>query len=108
MRTNAKIVVTTALICIGLGHQAVAQQAAEFEAGCLVTHLNPSGEGFLSIRRGPGTQHQEIARVHNGDALFIDTRRCQGDWCYAEGGSVNDQRVKLTGWFHTGWCEMYP
>ncbi|MEM7490168.1 MAG: hypothetical protein AAF390_13690 [Pseudomonadota bacterium] len=86
-----------------------AQQAAEpWEAGCLLTKLDPNGDGFLSIRRGPGSDYQEIARVRNGDALYIDTRKCQGQWCLAEGASVNGRETDLTGWFYTAWCEMYP
>ena len=92
-----------------LGTAGVAQQAAApWEAGCLVTELDPSGDGFLSIRTGPGSDYDEISRVRNGDALFIDTRDCEGDWCYAEGGAVGGETSDVQGWFHTGWCEFYP
>lgn len=84
-------------------------QAAEpWEAGCLIKGLNPNGDNFLSIRRGPGTGYEEIARVTNGDALFLDTRKCQGKWCLAEGGAVSGQNVNIQGWFYTAWCEFYP
>jgi hypothetical protein len=98
-----------AALAIGTSGNVMAQQAAEpWRAGCLVTGLDPNGDGFLSVRSGPGTQHQEIARVRNGDALYHDTRKCQGQWCFAEGGSVDGQETNLTGWFYTAWCEFYP
>ncbi|WP_232824809.1 hypothetical protein [Primorskyibacter marinus] len=85
-----------------------AQAAEPWETGCLVTGLDPNGDGFLSVRRGPGSQHQEIARVHNGDALFFDNRQCQGKWCFAEGGSIENTQSDIRGWFYTAWCEFYP
>lgn len=85
-----------------------AQAAEPWEAGCLVTGLDPNGDGFLSVRTGPSSSNREIARVRNGDALFLDTRKCQGKWCYAEGASVNNRQTNLTGWFYTAWCEFYP
>lgn len=89
--------------------EAPGQQAAEpWRAGCLVTGLDPSGDGYLSIRTGPGSANPEIARVHNGDALYHDTRKCQGKWCFAEGASVSNQETDLSGWFYTAWCEFYP
>ncbi|SMC43400.1 hypothetical protein [Primorskyibacter flagellatus] len=86
----------------------LAQAAEPWETGCLVTGLDPNGDGFLSVRRGPGSQHQEIARVHNGDALFFDNRQCQGKWCFAEGGSIENTQSNIRGWFYTAWCEFYP
>ncbi|MEQ6250019.1 hypothetical protein ABMC89_14085 [Sulfitobacter sp. HNIBRBA3233] len=88
-----------------VGH---AQAAEPWEAACIMTHLDPNGDGFLSIRTGPGSQYREIARVRNGDSMPIDTRKCQGKWCFAESASINGRRTDLTGWFHTGWCQMIP
>ena len=85
-----------------------AQAAEPWEAACIMRHLDPNGDGFLSIRTGPGSQYREITRVRNGDSMPIDTRRCQGKWCFAESINKNGQRVNQTGWFHTGWCEMIP
>ncbi|MCA8880840.1 MAG: hypothetical protein KDA73_12995 [Rhodobacteraceae bacterium] len=86
-----------------------AQGAAEpWESGCLVTGLKADGDGFLSVRRGPGSSHPEIARVRNGDALFFDQRKCQGKWCLAEGGAVSGKATNIHGWFYTAWCEFYP
>ncbi|RIA00628.1 hypothetical protein D1122_02985 [Cereibacter sphaeroides] len=88
---------------------APAQGAAEpWEAGCLLTGLDPAGDGFLSIRQGPASASVEIARAWNGDALFFDQRQCQGKWCLAEGGVIGGQRSAVRGWFHTAWCEFYP
>lgn len=92
----------------GLPTIATSQAAEPWEAGCLIKGLDPNGDGFLSIRRGPGTQHAEIARARNDDALFLDTRKCQGKWCLAEGGVIDKRETNLTGWFYTAWCEFYP
>lgn len=104
-----KAIVFLALTVLMLPSSITAQGAAEpWEAGCKIEGLDPNGDGFLSIRRGPGTQSQEIARVRNGDALFLDRRKCQGNWCLAEGGAVNNQSSNITGWFYTAWCMFYP
>ncbi|MEM9496799.1 MAG: hypothetical protein AAGA28_02680 [Pseudomonadota bacterium] len=79
-----------------------------YAAGCLLTKLDPNGDGFLSVRTGPGSGYQEIARVNNGDALYFDTRECQGKWCRARGASVKKRETDLQGWFYTAWCEIYP
>ena len=103
--TAAVLAASLALAAVG---PALAQAAEPWEAGCLVKGLDPNGDGFLSVRSGPGTGHAEIARVRNGDALFLDTRKCRGNWCFAEGASVNNRNTNLTGWFYTAWCEFYP
>lgn len=101
-------------LCLGvsslyLGSTPAAATAAEpWEAGCLVERLDPNGDGFLSVRTGPGTNYQEIARVRNGDALFLDRRNCQGNWCLAEGAVVGGNTTDLRGWFYTAWCSFYP
>ena len=96
------------LVGISGATPANAQAAEPWEMGCLVTGLDPNGDGFLSVRRGPGSQNQEIARVHNGDALFFDNRKCEGKWCFAEGGSISNTQSSIRGWFYTAWCEFYP
>ncbi|MGK7653768.1 hypothetical protein ACSQ76_15525 [Roseovarius sp. B08] len=87
---------------------AQAQAAEPWEAACIMRHLDPNGDGFLSIRSGPGSGHPEILRVRNGDSMPIDTRKCQGKWCFAESIHKDGRRLNQTGWFHTGWCEMIP
>ncbi|WP_241523974.1 hypothetical protein [Oceaniglobus indicus] len=80
----------------------------QYGAGCLLTKLDPNGDGFLSIRRGPSSKQAEIARVRNGDTLFFDHRTCKGKWCFAEEGIVKGNRTNVNGWFYTAWCEIYP
>lgn len=107
-RSRSRALVILALLA-SIPSLSQAQGAAEpWEAGCLIQGLDPNGDGYLSVRRGPGSQYQEIARVHNDDALFLDQRKCQGDWCLAEGGAINGRESSITGWFHTGWCMLYP
>ena len=88
--------------------QAQAEAAKPWESACILKYLDPNGDGFLSIRTGPGTQYREIARVRNGDSMPVDMRKCQGKWCFAESAFTNNRRTDLQGWFHTGWCEMIP
>ena len=85
-----------------------AQAAEPWEAACIMRHLDPNGDGFLSIRSGPGSNYSEILRVRNGDSMPIDTRKCRGKWCYAESINKDGRRLQQTGWVHTGWCEMIP
>ncbi|ETX14731.1 hypothetical protein OCH239_20415 [Roseivivax halodurans JCM 10272] len=107
--TSVTLAGIAALGLATLGADAAQAQAAEpWEAACIMRHLDPNGDGFLSVRAGPGSQHREILRVRNGDSMPIDTRKCQGDWCYAESINKDGQRLNQTGWFHTGWCEMIP
>ena len=97
------------ILAVSATPSALSAQAAEpWEAGCLISGLDPNGDGFLSIRAGPASSYSEIARVRNGDALFLDMRQCQGNWCYAQGAVVNDVSTDLIGWFYNAWCEFYP
>ncbi len=97
-----------AALAVASPHEVGATAAEPWEAGCLLTGLDPNGDGFLSIRQGPSSKTAEIARVRNGDALFIDTRECRGKWCFARGGAVNGRETNISGWFYTAWCSMYP
>ena len=106
---SRNLVLLGGLAAATLAPASVMAQAAEpWEAACIMRHLDPNGDGFLSIRSGPGSGHPEILRVRNGDSMPIDTRKCQGKWCFAESIHKNGQRLNQTGWFHTGWCEMIP
>ena len=44
----------------------------------VVAGLDPSGEGFLAVRGGPGTQYGEIDRLHNGEQVYLCSER--GKW----------------------------
>lgn len=44
----------------------------------VVTGLNPKGDRFLSVRSGPGTKHRELARLFNGQKVYVCDSR--GDW----------------------------
>jgi hypothetical protein len=47
-------------------------------SNAVVVNLNPHGDGFLSVRGGPGTKYRELTRLYNGDQVYYCTRR--GDW----------------------------
>ena len=76
------------------------------DTGCLVTGLDPNGDGFLALRTGPGSHYQQIGSLHNGDAAYM--RACLGKWCYVENGAHNGREARFRGWIYTAWCEFYP
>ncbi len=47
-------------------------------ANGVVAGLDPSEEGFLAVRGGPGTQYGEIDRLHNGEQVYLCSER--GKW----------------------------
>ncbi len=65
-------------------------------AGATVTGLDPNGDGFLSVRTGPGTQFRKIDELYNGSTV----RTCakQGKWWGVYYGSP-----RRKGWVHGNW-----
>ena len=43
-----------------------------------IVGLNPRGDGFLSVRSGPGTNYAEIGRLTNGNQVYSCAE--QGEW----------------------------
>jgi hypothetical protein len=33
--------------------------------------LDPEGDGFLAVRTGPGTDHEQVDALHNGDVVSL-------------------------------------
>jgi hypothetical protein len=75
-----------------------------------VAGLNPRGDGFLSVRSGPGGRpFREIDRVYKGQHVYICDH--QGPWfgvVYRKGGIGEDCGVSGSGWprrvAYTGPC----
>lgn len=67
-------------------------------AGSVVAGLNPSGDGFLAVRSGPGTDYRQIDELYNGD--MVRTCAMQGPWI---GVYYGDPRLR--GWVHGNWLE---
>ena len=68
-------------------------------AGCaasIVTGLNPSGDGFLAVRSGPGTEYGRIDELHNGD--MVRTCAMEGQWVGVYYGEPRQR-----GWVHGNW-----
>ena len=68
-------------------------------AGCAsstVAGLDPSGDGFLAVRSGPGTQFRMIGQLHNG--AVVRTCAAEGPWV---GVLFGAGRAK--GWVHGRW-----
>lgn len=36
-----------------------------------VQGLDPRGDGFLAVRTGPSTEHEQIDELHNGDVIML-------------------------------------
>ncbi|MEL6914813.1 MAG: SH3 domain-containing protein [Pseudomonadota bacterium] len=72
----------------------VDDQAACY-ATSTVTGLRADGDGFLSVRTGPGSEFRKIGELVNGDVVTVIT--VQGPWRGVElpGGSL--------GWVHGNW-----
>lgn len=99
---------TTLVAALGItSGAAVAQQLdVEFQiveddqaAGCLgaeVMGLNPNGDGFLSVRSGPGTNYRKIDELYNGDTV----RPCasEGAW-----NGIYYGQPRRKGWVHGNW-----
>ncbi|AUH33223.1 SH3 domain-containing protein [Paracoccus tegillarcae] len=89
-------------------------QAANCSAGT-VMGLKADGDGFLSIRSGPGGNYRKLGELHNGDRITIFNG--SGEWLgiAIPGGQIDQgnacQRVgprrQLTGsglgWVHSNW-----
>jgi hypothetical protein len=46
--------------------------------GGVIVGLDPRGDGFLSVRGGPGGNYAELDRLHNGNIVYICGAR--GAW----------------------------
>ena len=89
-------------------------QAANCSAGT-VMGLKPSGDGFLSVRSGPGAKYRKLGEVYNGNRLSIFGG--EGDWLailmpsgrldQADACARVGPRRQLTGsglgWVHRNW-----
>ena len=53
---------------------ALATSAEATEDFCAVVLKTP--DGFLALRQGPGTRFPVKLKLHQGDVLSADTRRC--------------------------------
>ncbi len=102
-----KKLIAAALIAAGLPLASAAQQldfpiddsCVDDQAACYassrVAGLDPNGDGFLAVRKGPGSGHAMIDRLHNGDVVEVITS--QGKWFGVRYG--NDR----LGWVHSNW-----
>lgn len=65
-------------------------------AGSIVSGLDPNGDGFLAVRKGPGTQHAKIDQLYNGDTVRTCAR--SGRWIGVYYGTP-----RRKGWVHSNW-----
>jgi len=72
--------------------------------------LDPAGDGFLSVRAGPGTGYKELDRLHNADRVILCADH--GKWLgvvYGEPGqdcgvgTPIPKRKPYDGPCHSGW-----
>ena len=77
----------------------IVKDCVDGQAACYptsrVTGLDPNGDGFLAVRSGPGSGHQMIGKLVNGDVVTVITVR--GKWYGIE------LRDGSFGWSHSNW-----
>jgi hypothetical protein len=67
-------------------------------ATSIVTGLDPDGDGFLSVRAGPGTQYRKLDELRDGDQ--VSTCDSRGPWVAIVYGPS-----KRRGWVHGRWLK---
>lgn len=77
------------------------------DQGCRASGLGPNGDGFLSIRSGPGTDCAKLGELRNGDAANLE-RPCANRWCYVEDGEISGNESKFHSYIYNAWCQFYP
>ncbi len=122
-RLGASCAAIAVAATMALSHGAMAQQdglptimiggETDFDAcGAVgeITGLDPQGDNFLAVRFGPGSEHQQIDSLHNGDLVYMCGT--EGDWeavIYGDDlsacglGSPVMPRQPYTGPCNTGW-----
>ena len=51
----------------------------------------------LNVRSGPGTAHETVGQVHEGDQLVVVARNESRDWLKTDDGWVSAEFVETTG-----------
>ena len=80
-----------------------------------VTGLKAGGDGFLAVRKGPGSKHAKIDELKNGNKIWLFEAR--GKWVgvvygvqdFSCGPVDADRPVKTNGkkgWVHSNWVEV--
>lgn len=81
-------------------------------ASSRVSGLKSGGDGYLSVRSGPGTQYRKIDELRNGDLVFVF--EVNGDWAGVvyKTSSVTCSSTETRpvpferrGWVHQNWLE---
>ncbi|MGH0260990.1 hypothetical protein [Sinorhizobium meliloti] len=85
----------------------------------VVEGLNPSGDGFLAVRGGPGSNHAEIDRLYNGEQVYFCKEN--GEWlgvvyskrrqdCNVSTPWISTQSYTgpcKSGWVHRNWVRLH-
>jgi len=88
-------------------------------ANGVVEGLDPSGDGFLAVRSGPGTKYAEIDRLYNGNQVYLCAEK--GKWlgivyskqrqdCNVTTAWVTTQPYTgpcKSGWVHRNWVRLW-
>lgn len=97
-------------------------EASSFDAcggNGVIAGLDPSGDGFLAVRSGPGTKHPEIDRLYNGEEVYLCVEA--GRWigivytrmhrdCNVTSPWLATQPYTgpcRSGWVHRNWVRLY-
>ena len=85
------------------------------EANSLVCNVN-GPDGFLSIRSGPGTEHEILIKLERLAYVTVDTGERQGNWVRVvgtargwtpEGKRTDHEDYGVSGWAHDGYLCSY-
>lgn len=112
---RASIFLATALIVSTPGFTQSLDVPIEMHSQCgdsRVIGLDPNGDGFLSVRSGPGTEFRKLDEVYNGDRVRIFSE--QWPWVGIVYGMIpnwgsgqcNIPRGLRRGWVHTNWLDI--
>ncbi len=80
-----------------------------------VAGLKSSGDGFLAVRTGPGTNYKKLDEIKNGEPLWLFEEK--GDWVgvvykneFLSCGAIDKDRPVphsgKKGWVHKNWVEF--
>lgn len=77
-----------------------------------VVGLDPNGDGFLSVRSGPGSDYRKLDQIYNGDNVRVFSE--QWPWVGIVYGSIPNWGSGQCGipsgirrgWVHTNWLDI--
>jgi hypothetical protein len=83
-------------------------------ASSVVSGLKANGDGFLTVRSGPGSQYRKLDELHNGEIVIDFEHRGQWAGIVYRTSNVDCSSTKRhpvtyekKGWVHTKWLTPF-